>query len=336
MSATSLGIEEWKLTTDELGYRTYTVKFKVVCTSSDDGPQIVSNATGLPAIGDYWTHGNDNDPWCWCRPNGDVVPMVTGEPNLHWFVTLTYSNKPYKGRCVTESIGDPLLEPMKVSGSFFTKQEEATIDRFGNPIVNSAWEVIRGPQVEFINSYNRIKIEQNVGDLELDLCDALKDHVNDAPLWGFDTACIRLASFEWEKVYYGTCSYYYKRTFTFEIDRKTWMKFVLDEGTKVLRGKWNTTNGTYEIAPVAYDPTTLITTYADPSNPQHFDRFKDRNGENTRVILNGSGLPANVALSFGSGSSLGTGTLSSGDAGEIGIDYYYQGNLLLLGIPTSF
>ena len=70
MSAAVQGLVEWKLSTDELAYRTYTAKYKIRCTDVNDGPQVVSNATGLPAIGDYWNYGNDLDPWCWCRPNG--------------------------------------------------------------------------------------------------------------------------------------------------------------------------------------------------------------------------------------------------------------------------
>jgi hypothetical protein len=37
----------------------------------------------------------------------------------------------------------------------------------------------------------------------------------------------------------------------------------------------------------------------DPANPQHFDRYKDRNGENTKVILNGAGIPADSVRPIG-------------------------------------
>lgn len=58
----------------------------------------------------------------------------------------------------------------------------------------------------------------------------------------------------------------------------------------------------------------------NPDNPQHFTRYKDRNGENTRAILNGRGTPvANVS-----------------EAAQIDVAYYQESNFFTLGIPTSF
>ena len=83
----------------------------------------------------------------------------------------------------------------------------------------------------------------------------------------------------------------------------------------------------------------------DPDNPAHFDRYKDRNGENARVLLNGYGLPAETAVLtgtgtgtvVGTGSGTGTGTGKfSREAAEVLLDYYEEANFLLLGIPTSF
>jgi len=58
----------------------------------------------------------------------------------------------------------------------------------------------------------------------------------------------------------------------------------------------------------------------DPENPQHFDRYKDRNGENTRAILDGAGCPV-ASPSF---------------AAKIPIEYYPESNFFTLGIPVSF
>lgn len=58
----------------------------------------------------------------------------------------------------------------------------------------------------------------------------------------------------------------------------------------------------------------------DPTNPQHFDRYKDRNGENTRAILNGAGCPVTSA------------SLTRG----LGIEYYGESNFFTLGVPVTF
>ena len=58
----------------------------------------------------------------------------------------------------------------------------------------------------------------------------------------------------------------------------------------------------------------------DPTNPQHFDRYKDRNGENSRAILNGAGCP-----------------VTSADlARAVTVEYYGESNMFVLGIPVSF
>jgi hypothetical protein len=65
------------------------------------------------------------------------------------------------------------------------------------------------------------------------------------------------------------------------------------------------------------------------NNPQHFTRFKDRKGENCRVVLDGNGLPASTNIF--SNRQLNT----SGDPGMVFVEYYGESNFLTLGIPTS-
>lgn len=337
---TLLGRLNWSLNRDSEGYRTYKLTLLLLTDDASDGPESMTLTSGLPQVGDYWAFGNDVDSWCWCRFDADFKPVVDKEANFHWTADYTFSNKPYKPRCATEAINDPLLEPMKVSGGFVKKSEEAVFDRNGQPIVNSSFEIIRGPQIEFDVAHYKVKVEQNVANLDLALMESLRDHVNDGPMWGFQRRQVRLMSFDWDKSYYGTCFFYYKRTFEFELDVLTFDKKLLDEGSKCLRGHWNPANGAWTVDIIGVDTSTGVVTYADPTNPTHFDRFKDKNGENGRVILNGYGLPANVPFTTGTGTGthIGTGTGSglhtTGSPGENLVEYYREGNLFLLGIPT--
>jgi hypothetical protein len=284
------GPESWEGDIDDDGYRTYKLVYKVEAHPSE-GPATVLQTPGLPAVGTRWLVDADTDIWAWCRPQRSAKPEVSGEPNRHWKVELTFSNKPpdknsQRQGCHDKKIDNPLLEPQKVSGSFTRDKEEATKDRFGKPVVNSAHEQIRGPTVEFDVMRPNVKIEQNVALLDLPLLSRMKNTVNDRPLWGMPARTIRLSGISWDKLYYGTCFVYYKRSFEFEVNEETFDRDVLDEGTKVLSGAWDLDTNVWEVDEIAGRP-------ADPKNPAHFIRYKDRNNENTRVILDGAGKPYN-------------------------------------------
>ncbi len=161
----------------------------------------------------------------------------------------------------------------------------------------------------------------NVPNLLFDYVNSMVDSVNEVELWGKAARTVKLSKFDWEKKYYGTCYYYYTWKFEFEIDARGWDRDVLDEGTKVLRGEWvrDTTSPRY----TDYLPADS----ADPNNPADFIKFKDWNGENCRVVLNGAGLPIDTGD--------GTGTAFPQEAGEIHIEKYDEIDFLILGIPST-
>jgi hypothetical protein len=59
----------------------------------------------------------------------------------------------------------------------------------------------------------------------------------------------------------------------------------------------------------------------------HFIRFKDQQGENVEVILDGAGLPYD-------GTESGTGTAAGGSPGTVLAAAYNEANLFQLGVPT--
>jgi hypothetical protein len=249
---------------------------------------------------------------------------------------------------MTDAWGDPLLEPQKVSGGSIKTKLEAIKDRNGKPIMSSSHEMYRGPQVEMDSSHSVVRIEQNVSTLELGLCTSLMDHLNDDTLWGIDARRIKLSDFRWEEKWYDVCTYYYTRMFEFEIKNNPddlWDFKLVDEGTRALNGRWvsggcGTASGVsgWELIPICGTLSTVDPKNPDPTNPQHFVRYKDRNGENTRVILNGEGLPASTVtlyqISLGDPSA-GTGTTPTGDAVEWDVEYYPEEDFTQLGIPTT-
>lgn len=291
MSARVVGPISWSMVTDSEGYRTVKLKLWVKTTSPLDGPSVVSQATGLPHPGDAWLYDNDMDLWLWCRRDQNISPKLTGEPNVDWEVEHTFSNRQDDGKtCVDTRIDDPLLTPDKISGAFTRYSREAVYDRFGFPICNSAWEQIRGAQVEFEHAKPTVCIEQNVADLQLADISYIIDvaPLNDAPLWGLPRRWVRLVNMSWDKKYYGQCYVYYTRRLEFEISSE-WDRDILDEGFKVLNGHWGLISKS-ELAGKWYlDNVNGVA--PNPFNPSHFIKATDPLGNSMKVVLDGAGKP---------------------------------------------
>lgn len=402
MATRIVGPATWSMDRDDEGHRTYKLTLRIR-GSTTDGPAVVLNTPGAPRYGDVWRMDGDEDPWAFCRQPVSITPITSDEPNREWRATYTFSSKPDGKRCKEESIEDPLLTPAEVSGGMVRYTEEATADRFGRPITNSAWEQMRGPQVEFDGSRPQIKIRMNVPSFAVVLIAmAMADHVNALPVWGVSRRCIKLSDVTFERKYYGACEAYYVLSMTFDVRFDTFDRDLLDEGTKVLHGHWDAVTGNWVLDNIgglqtprapklvpsapgghmltglyAYSVTALTAdgketnaspassvnlnvagatgkisltwdsiagaksyrvygrtlggqlllqsvngtswvddgtapggaappaqtlaggTKPDRTNPAHFTRFKDKNGENARCILDGFGTPAGVITQSG-------------------------------------
>lgn len=331
---------------DEEGHREYTVTYNIKMTGASWGPAAAMTASGLPTPGSYWNMTRsgvvmggeqDIDVYAWCTDYLRVylAPKTKeGTNSKLWCADLKFSTRGGT-RCRTTTIQDPLLEPAKISGSFVKYTIEATQDRFGQLLKSSSHEMLKGPLVEFDANRPTVRIEQNVGDLQLDLLSQMVDHVNDATLWGLGERKIKLSNAWWERKLYGVCNFYFTRGFEFDIDFNTFDRYVPDEGTKVLAGDWrDEEGGTGTVGSDAWQLRLINGDIPDKNNPTHFNRFKDRNGENIRALLDGNGLPANTHIIPGTGlASVGT---ASGDVYMHHVEYYPEANFLLLQIPTSF
>jgi hypothetical protein len=231
------GPKVWEGERDEEGHRTYKVTF-LVDAEPFDGPANVLQTPGLPVPGTFWLLDGDVDVYAHCKLNASVKPVLTdGEPGELWTAEFTFSTKPNK-RCTDTQVEDPLLEPMKISGNWSKDKEEATADRFGKPVFNSAGEQVRGHPVEFDTHRPSVKVEMNVLLLGLELLAAMVNTVNSDWLWGLPPRTVKLANAPWERKYRGTCEVYFTRTLEFEVRYEGWDRDVLDEGTRCLRGYW--------------------------------------------------------------------------------------------------
>jgi hypothetical protein len=282
------------------GNREWKVRYRVKGdnpTSSPigDGPANIMQTPGLPQPYSQWLIQGDVDIWAWCKWDSDVKPVLADETNLLWNVDLVFTTDPdsQKNRCRQSQVEDPLLEPIKLSGSTIKYTEEVRSDIYGNPIAASSKELLRGPQVEFDRSRSRVHIEMNVPNLLYDFVMGYMDNVNISTLWGMPPRCVKLSDFNWERKYQGSCEIYYTWIFDFDIrvpDPVTgapgFDRVDYDESNKCLAPfTWNSSKQfVLNIIP----GTNML---PDPNNPSHFDRYQDPKGNVTKAILNGCGVP---------------------------------------------
>jgi hypothetical protein len=276
----------WSGGIDAEGYREYTLQLQVKCAVTDGPATVLAAVNGAYPPGSPWAvFGNDADFDAYRKRDATAKPEKPGERGAYWMVELTYSSKPEK-YCQDATFDNPLLTPQRVSGGFSRHKQEATHDRFGVRVLTSSWEPIRGDQNEWDVSDPQVKIEQSVPFLQLDLCADMLNRVNSYPMWGLPRRTVKLSDFSWDQKFYGLCYQYYTRSFTFDIKPGGWDRDLLDEGTKCLSGKWNTTTG-------AWDDVLVAGESPDPLNPAHFIRFPDKKGNHAKCVLDGSGRPYN-------------------------------------------
>lgn len=314
MSTQLHGMQNWEMSRDEIGHRTYEAKWLIVSDDKLDGPAVVYTTPGLPVSGSIWSFGNDLDDSAYCWPNWVIQPVVSDEPGYWWQVRQNFSTKPMK-RCQDSSIENPLLEPPRIGGSFTKYNEEAHKDRFGNAIVSTSHEMLRGPSLEFDKNRPNVTIGMNVASLPLVNFAPLIDVVNDSTMWGLPPRCVKLSDVRWQRQLYGTCSYFWTVEYQFDISYTTFDRYVLNEGHKCLQG-WAPGSKLIQLDPDGIDPDTGA---AYKLNPKRFEVYKDKNGENTRCLLDLNGKPladgANPTFRY--------------------VEKYEESNLFLLGIPTD-
>lgn len=352
------GLSRWSLEISDDNYRTYRCTRKVKADRLD-GPRTVRNTPGLPLPGSQWNFGNDLDAFCWCRPVVDVrAVQQKDEATTIWELDFEFSNRPRNDeRCMDQETENPLMLPQQVSGSFSRGSEVATHDMWGDPITNSAHEMLLGDQVTFDVFRPTVRVSQNVPILQLDMFAPMVGTVNVNPLWGLPARAILLTNASWTKKFWSTCAVYWERVFDFDIATKidpntgiafgAWDRDLIDEGSRALKGHLVTVGECEEGGPV-YVLDDVCGQPPNPDNPLHYVKMQDANGNPMRVILDGNGLPAEVDVlvrDVGAQPELGTGTMFFGristserrwtNAGKIHVQVYKESNFLNLSIPVN-
>ena len=303
-----------RFTRDEEGHRFYEIDWHVETNSFHDNIAFILANWPLFAVGSpfdlasAWPEIRGTDAWAFCTPQLNIAPHRDHKEFAgvrHWVITQYWSTK-QSWRCQTFPIENPLLEPAEYTGDFVHEQRQASVSRFGKPLIHPNYQPITGPATEYQYSYPTINISFNSATLPLSTYVNLVNKLNDAELWGLPPRTIRFADARWERKVYGNCFYYYHTSYVFHFDIKGFDKEVPAEGSYEYGG-----SGSFD------DPASYV-------------QAKDAQGDNTTVPLDDKGR----RLVF------------KGYTVDGLVEYVYpqyvqkpqvhdQGNLLLLGIPAT-
>lgn len=307
-----------RFTRDEEGHRYYEVDWHVVTTSPSHtiahiltGGNWPLYAPGAPYnLSSAWPEAVGTDAWAFCTPQLNIAPHRDHKEYAgvqHWIITQYWSTK-QSWRCQTFPIENPLLEPAEYSGDFVHEQRQASVDRFGKPLLHPNFQPIVGPATEYQYSYPTINISFNSATLPLSTYVNLVNKLNDTTLWGLPPRTIRFADARWERKVYGNCFYYFHTSYVFQFDINGFDKDVPAEGSKEYGG-----TGSFD------DPNSYV---------QAKDKKTEENLDSVPLDSNGRSL------------------VFKGYTPEGLVEYVYpqhiqkpqiqdQGNLLLLGIPAT-
>lgn len=262
------GITDFSGKQDMEGYRTYDISWLVEVDDPElDGVVVAGNAAGLPPVGTQWIIGNDSDPYAFCTPEMTIDRLNDDQGELSEFfvVTQKFTTRPLKTD--TTSPDNPLLLPPDVSGSFVRYTKEAYRDKDGQFLRSSSHERFTGAAVERDYSNHQVSIKINYATLPLATFLNYIHKVNNVSMWGLSARMVKLSNISWRKNYYGAnyANVYYEITFDFDIEFDTFDRYVLDEGTRVLKDGGN------------------------PNNPKDFKLYTVE-GQPGTVLLNGAGV----------------------------------------------
>lgn len=285
MAIRNLGRIYWGANKTDDGKREYKVRFLIESEEKDDGPEKIINATyatnPLPAIGDYWSYGNDNDVGATRTPGWKISAFNGTNKQDHiryWVAEFKFNNKTVS-TCADFVAETPFDEPWKVSGSFVNRQREVFRDASGNPLLTSSFE---RTGVQEDEGMMNLSITQNMLTINFNVHALFMNGANLNPIWGMPQDTVKFTGMSWEKRYYGACLAYYMRRLEFLI---SWNGFLRDDipnkGKKIISGDWD------KSTPPVYVPT------GNANNPNDYVRATDPKGKPTEYWLNTNGTPAN-------------------------------------------
>jgi hypothetical protein len=245
MAVTSMQYLTTRVQGQESAHRTYSSTFRLFTDSVNDGASTVMIYSGLPQLGDPYLWGNSWDYGA--RMNSLPVVRLEREDQQArkiWIATCTYTTI---GRQLEEQPPDnPLDHPWKVSGDADEWTEEAEKDINGSPLMNSAFQQLRGKQVERFRSRRKLTLSKNFPIVNQLWIDHFEGSINRSSVrilgmnYPPNHLYMRRITFTREWYAYGTP--YFPHTFQIDVHKDGFLRKIVDKGTMQLRDGGNPFN----------------------------------------------------------------------------------------------
>lgn len=202
----------------------YTLVYWVKTDDRYDGPNLVMGAPGWTYL-DPYIIGNDSDPTAFCI---DISADQMDKSNpFDWAVNVEF------GQPESEKVDNPLNEPIEEVWSFSNNSEDIAVDVNGNPIVNTASDFLA---TQRNNNQPIVTFTRNEPTVNQPLIMANKDSVNSKVWRGFAPRTVKVANITNTRQYDTYIGYYWKTSYSFEINTDTWRFRPLNAGLREIKG----------------------------------------------------------------------------------------------------
>lgn len=207
---------------DDERQRSYRRVFRVVCSSTLDGPVTIKAHAACPAIGTIYVGANgETDTGAFCRKRRCIQSQ---DDPFVWTVEVEYSSIVVDFDRTNEN---PLLEPVDIEWGQAQYQKAIEIDLVGDPLESSSGEPY-DPPVEIDDSRPVLRISRNLGGFDPALAIFYQDAVNSDVFLGAAPLTAKImtltASLQFRNIPY------WRVSGEVHFRREGWRKQVLDQG----------------------------------------------------------------------------------------------------------
>jgi len=209
---------------DAKNIRVWTQLWRVQTNDPLDGPAVVVNYSGLPALFDPYSSGNDSDPYALLVSK---KPREEGEGHKSWIVTCEY-----RSDAISAEVGsNPLTDQVKYSCGFDQFSEIARQTSFGQRIINSVDQVFTPPP-EVDQSRPVYIVQRNEAYINLPGIVDLSDSVNQYAWKGCAPRTVKVKSITPGEIQNRNGLEFYSVRYEFHINWLTWDLRILNQATR--------------------------------------------------------------------------------------------------------
>ena len=204
--------------------RKYTRVFRVVMTSTNDGPLLARDAAGIPLVGEYYSTGTETDLYAYCE--GKRADRVKENA---FDVTVAYSTL-----APDENNSNPLTADIQYTWAATPYQEIVEKDINDEKIVTAAEEPILGIQRRTYNAVLTISRNEVYwsGALALNYLGS----INAAPFLGGAAKTVMLTNISPQFLTHTDGTEYVRVTYEFTYDKRTWTAKLANQGFRYKNG----------------------------------------------------------------------------------------------------